>query len=160
MAISYIPLSEMGEHLVKHGDGVKDVAFTVQDCDLLVQVCSQLWSRHNFKSLAERVVLNHSCFLTAGFPQKAKERGALVIKEPYTLEDKFGKVRLAVLQTVRNHQDRFSQNETSVKLPLIWWCCAQYGDTTHTFVERAEYGGLFLPGFHAPQFKDSSLDKL
>ncbi|XP_017322359.1 4-hydroxyphenylpyruvate dioxygenase [Ictalurus punctatus] len=28
---------EMGEHLVKHGDGVKDVAFTVEDCELLVQ---------------------------------------------------------------------------------------------------------------------------
>lgn len=28
----------MGEHLVKHGDGVKDIAFTVQDCDFLVQV--------------------------------------------------------------------------------------------------------------------------
>lgn len=29
---------EMGDHLVKHGDGVKDIAFTVEDCDLLVQV--------------------------------------------------------------------------------------------------------------------------
>uniref|UniRef100_A0A8C5FIV1 4-hydroxyphenylpyruvate dioxygenase n=1 Tax=Gadus morhua TaxID=8049 RepID=A0A8C5FIV1_GADMO len=29
---------EMGEHLIKHGDGVKDVAFTVEDCDYLVQV--------------------------------------------------------------------------------------------------------------------------
>lgn len=28
----------MGEHLVKHGDGVKDVAFTVEDCDDLVEV--------------------------------------------------------------------------------------------------------------------------
>ncbi|XP_053480294.1 4-hydroxyphenylpyruvate dioxygenase-like [Ictalurus furcatus] len=28
---------EMGEHLVKHGDGVKDVAFTVEDCEFLVQ---------------------------------------------------------------------------------------------------------------------------
>lgn len=28
----------MGDHLVKHGDGVKDIAFTVQDCDFLVQV--------------------------------------------------------------------------------------------------------------------------
>lgn len=33
-----LPLSEMGEHLIKHGDGVKDVAFTVEDCDYLVQV--------------------------------------------------------------------------------------------------------------------------
>lgn len=29
---------EMGAHLVTHGDGVKDVAFTVKDCDFLVQV--------------------------------------------------------------------------------------------------------------------------
>uniref|UniRef100_A0A667ZTJ5 4-hydroxyphenylpyruvate dioxygenase n=1 Tax=Myripristis murdjan TaxID=586833 RepID=A0A667ZTJ5_9TELE len=58
---------EMGEHLVKHGDGVKDIAFTVKDCDFLVQ--------------------------------KARERGAVIIKEPYTLEDKYGRVKLAVLQT-------------------------------------------------------------
>uniref|UniRef100_A0A3Q2Y4M3 4-hydroxyphenylpyruvate dioxygenase n=1 Tax=Hippocampus comes TaxID=109280 RepID=A0A3Q2Y4M3_HIPCM len=95
-------LGKMGAHLVKHGDGVKDVAFTVENCDSLVQ--------------------------------KAKERGAMVVKEPYTLEDKHGKVRLAVLQT--------------------------YGDTTHTFVERAEYSGLFLPGFHPPLFKDSLLATL
>ncbi len=25
--------TEMGEHLMKHGDGVKDVAFQVEDCD-------------------------------------------------------------------------------------------------------------------------------
>ncbi|CAJ1068002.1 -hydroxyphenylpyruvate dioxygenase [Xyrichtys novacula] len=92
----------MGDHLVKHGDGVKDIAFTVQDCDFLVQ--------------------------------KAKERGAVIVKEPFTLEDKFGKVRLAVLQT--------------------------YGDTTHTFVERTGYSGLFLPGFQPPLFKDPFLAKL
>uniref|UniRef100_A0A665X156 4-hydroxyphenylpyruvate dioxygenase n=1 Tax=Echeneis naucrates TaxID=173247 RepID=A0A665X156_ECHNA len=33
---------EMGDHLVKHGDGVKDVAFAVEDCDLLVQVMLQV----------------------------------------------------------------------------------------------------------------------
>lgn len=32
---------EMGDHLVKHGDGVKDIAFTVENCDLLVQVILQ-----------------------------------------------------------------------------------------------------------------------
>uniref|UniRef100_A0A8C6WZQ8 4-hydroxyphenylpyruvate dioxygenase n=1 Tax=Neogobius melanostomus TaxID=47308 RepID=A0A8C6WZQ8_9GOBI len=93
---------EMGDHLVKHGDGVKDIAFAVEDCDYLVQ--------------------------------KARERGAVIVKEPYVLEDKFGKVKLAVLQT--------------------------YGDTTHTFVERMGYSGLFLPGFRAPLFKDPLLNKL
>lgn len=49
-----------------------------------------------------------------GPPQKAKERGALVLKEPHTLEDKQGKVRLAVLQTVRNHQDYFCNTQSWV----------------------------------------------
>uniref|UniRef100_A0A673GPT3 4-hydroxyphenylpyruvate dioxygenase n=1 Tax=Sinocyclocheilus rhinocerous TaxID=307959 RepID=A0A673GPT3_9TELE len=89
-------------HLVKHGDGVKDVALTVENCDFLVE--------------------------------KARERGAVIIKEPHVVEDKFGRVKLAVLQT--------------------------YGDTTHTFVERTGYNGLFLPGFHAPLFCDPFLAKL
>uniref|UniRef100_A0A671RLU6 4-hydroxyphenylpyruvate dioxygenase n=1 Tax=Sinocyclocheilus anshuiensis TaxID=1608454 RepID=A0A671RLU6_9TELE len=90
----------MGDHLVKHGDGVKDVAFTVENCDFLVE--------------------------------KARERGAVIIKEPHVVEDKFGRVKMAVLQT--------------------------YGDTT--FVERTGYNGLFLPGFHAPLFCDPFLAKL
>lgn len=30
--------SEMGEHWIKHGDGVKDIAFQVEDCHFLVKV--------------------------------------------------------------------------------------------------------------------------
>ncbi|XP_041266203.1 4-hydroxyphenylpyruvate dioxygenase isoform X3 [Onychostruthus taczanowskii] len=93
---------EMGEHLVKHGDGVKDVAFEVEDCDFIVQ--------------------------------KAKERGAVVVKEPWVEQDKFGKVKFAVIQT--------------------------YGDTTHTLIEKLNYKGLFLPGYHPPLFKDPLLSKL
>ncbi|XP_030074178.1 4-hydroxyphenylpyruvate dioxygenase-like [Microcaecilia unicolor] len=93
---------KFGEHLVKHGDGVKDVAFEVEDCDFIVQ--------------------------------KARERGAVIIKEPWIEEDKYGKVKLAVVQT--------------------------YGDTTHTLVEKADYKGLFLPGYEAPLFKDPLLPKL
>ncbi|XP_030073590.1 4-hydroxyphenylpyruvate dioxygenase [Microcaecilia unicolor] len=93
---------KLGEHLMKHGDGVKDVAFEVEDCDFIVQ--------------------------------KAREQGAVIIKEPWIEEDKYGKVKLAVLQT--------------------------YGDTTHTLVEKADYKGLFLPGYEAPLFKDPLLPKL
>ncbi|XP_054501965.1 4-hydroxyphenylpyruvate dioxygenase isoform X6 [Agelaius tricolor] len=93
---------EMGEHLVKHGDGVKDIAFEVEDCDFIVQ--------------------------------KAKERGAVVVKEPWVEQDKFGKVKFAVIQT--------------------------YGDTTHTLIEKLNYKGLFLPGYHPPLFKDPLLPKL
>uniref|UniRef100_A0A668S786 4-hydroxyphenylpyruvate dioxygenase n=1 Tax=Oreochromis aureus TaxID=47969 RepID=A0A668S786_OREAU len=79
---------EMGEHLVKHGDGVKDIAFQVEDCDFL------------FKT--------------------AKERGAVVVKEPWVEQDSHGRVKFAVIQT--------------------------YGDTTHTLIEYlSPYKGLFLP---------------
>ncbi|CAH6778907.1 Hpd [Phodopus roborovskii] len=93
---------EMGDHLVKHGDGVKDIAFEVEDCDHIVQ--------------------------------KARERGAKIVREPWVEEDKFGKVKFAVLQT--------------------------YGDTTHTLVEKINYTGRFLPGFEAPTYKDTLLPKL
>lgn len=33
-------------------------------------------------------------------------------------------------------------------------CSQTYGDTTHTFVERAGYKGLFLPGYKTPYYKD------
>jgi 4-hydroxyphenylpyruvate dioxygenase len=28
-----------------------------------------------------------------------------------------------------------------------------YGDTTHTFIERANYKGIFLPGYKEPRIK-------
>uniref|UniRef100_A0A671QRH1 4-hydroxyphenylpyruvate dioxygenase n=1 Tax=Sinocyclocheilus anshuiensis TaxID=1608454 RepID=A0A671QRH1_9TELE len=94
---------EMCEHLMKHGDGVKDVAFQVEDCDFLIK--------------------------------KAKERGAVIVKEPWVEQDSGGKVKYAVIQT--------------------------YGDTTHTFVEyMGPYKGLFLPGYKEPLFRDPLLAKL
>lgn len=30
---------ELGNHLIKHGDAVKDVAFSVEDLDIIVKVC-------------------------------------------------------------------------------------------------------------------------
>ncbi|XP_062341095.1 4-hydroxyphenylpyruvate dioxygenase [Osmerus eperlanus] len=94
---------EIGEHLMKHGDGVKDIAFQVEDCDFLVK--------------------------------KAKERGAVVVKEPWVEQDSYGRVKYAVVQT--------------------------YGDTTHTLVEYlGPYKGLFLPGYKEPLFKDPLLPKL
>lgn len=37
---------------------------------------------------------------------------------------------------------------------------SQYGDTTHTLVEKMSYAGRFLPGFEAPAFRDPLLSKL
>eukprot|EP00835_Amoeboradix_gromovi_P002686 NODE_157_length_16664_cov_0.301781.p4 type:complete len:360 gc:universal NODE_157_length_16664_cov_0.301781:9172-10251(+) len=54
---------------------------------------------------------------------EAIRRGAKSAREPVVLEDEFGKVIIAAVQT--------------------------YGDTIHSFVERKNYKGTFLPGFIA-----------
>lgn len=51
------------------------------------------------------------------------ERGARAVREPQVFEDANGAVKLATVAT--------------------------YGDTVHTFVERINYAGPFLPGFMA-----------
>ncbi len=55
-------------------------------------------------------------------------RGARSVREPETLRDDDGEVRLAAIAT--------------------------YGDTIHTFVERAKYNGAFLPGFRVVEDED------
>ncbi|KAJ3218834.1 hypothetical protein HK099_004910 [Clydaea vesicula] len=78
-----------GDHLVTHGDAVKDVAFTVDNCVAIYE--------------------------------KAVARGAKSIREPWVEEDKHGKVIMATVAT--------------------------YGDVEHTFVERKNYTGNFLPSY-------------
>ncbi len=46
------------------------------------------------------IIGNNHLLLSSFFLQKARERGAIIIKEPHVVEDKFGRVKLAVLQTV------------------------------------------------------------
>ncbi|VTJ59875.1 Hypothetical predicted protein [Marmota monax] len=149
---------EMGDHLVKHGDGVKDVAFEVEDCDYIVQpergrflhfhsvtfwvgnakqAASFYCSKMGFEPLAYRGLETGSREVVSHVVKqgkKAREQGAKIVREPWVEEDKFGKVKFAVLQT--------------------------YGDTTHTLVEKKNYTGRFLPGFEAPLLKDSLLPKL
>jgi len=56
------------------------------------------------------------------------ERGAKSVQEPKTLTDDFGTVIIATVQT--------------------------YGDTTHSFVERKNYTGRFMPGFKSVDEED------
>src|SRR5579875_1663634 len=86
---TYLPGGEIAEHVKLHGDGVKDVAFRVDD--------------------AERAY------------REATSRGARGVREPQTFKDDHGVVKLASIAT--------------------------YGDTIHTFVERQNYRGVFLPGY-------------
>ncbi|MBM3776215.1 MAG: 4-hydroxyphenylpyruvate dioxygenase, partial [Acidobacteria bacterium] len=60
--------------------------------------------------------------------QETVKRGARPVREPETLADEHGQVRVAAIAT--------------------------YGDTIHTFVERGKYSGIFLPGFAAVEGPD------
>lgn len=97
-----IPLSEkklakqIHAHLEKHGDGVKDIAFEVDDT----------------KALYASVVA----------------KGATPVQEPIVLEDNNGMVIIAAIKA--------------------------YGDTTHTFIERRNYRGIFLPGYQPVTSED------
>jgi 4-hydroxyphenylpyruvate dioxygenase len=84
-----IPDHEIGEHVAKHGDGVKVIALSVPDV------------QHAY--------------------DEAVKRGAESVREPYELSDDHGTVRLASIRT--------------------------YGETLHTFVNRHDYHGPFLPGY-------------
>jgi 4-hydroxyphenylpyruvate dioxygenase len=81
---------QMNQHLIQHGDGVKDIALTVED--------------------------------TRAIYEYAIKNGGVSIRAPYELSDEHGFVVLASIRT--------------------------YGDTIHTFVERKNYKGAFLPGYH------------
>jgi len=55
--------------------------------------------------------------------RETTSRGAVSVSEPTTLNDEQGEVRMSAIAT--------------------------YGDTIHSFVERRNYSGVFLPGFTA-----------
>jgi 4-hydroxyphenylpyruvate dioxygenase len=90
------PDSPIAAHILKHGDGVRDIALWVDDA-------VSAW-----------------CETT--------KRGAVSVREPATLRDDHGEVRISAI--------------------------ALYGDTIHSFVERKNYGGPFLPGFVATAADD------
>ena len=77
------------EHVKLHGDGVRDVAFEVDDAA---------------KSFNETV-----------------KRGAVPVVEPTEFKDDLGTIIKSSIKT--------------------------FGDTLHSFIERKNYNGLFLPGF-------------
>ncbi|KAI8908780.1 hypothetical protein PhCBS80983_g01078 [Powellomyces hirtus] len=60
--------------------------------------------------------------------KNAVARGATSVREPWVESDEHGEVVMATIAT--------------------------YGDVEHTFVQRANYKGNFLPGYRAPTFVD------
>ena len=86
--------THIGAHIDRHGDGIKDVAFTVDDCETA-------W-------------------------KTSIDRGAISVLKPTLTKDKKGETWISAIET--------------------------FGDTIHTFVERDQYEGPFLPGFDAYNF--------
>lgn len=83
------PDHEIAAHHRRHGDGVRDVAFTVPDAGEALRL--------------------------------AQARGATPHGEPEILEDEHGKVVRSAIEV--------------------------YGDTIHSFVQRDDYSGPYLPGY-------------
>jgi 4-hydroxyphenylpyruvate dioxygenase len=91
------PESPIAQHVLLHGDGVKDIALQVPDA--------------------------------AKAYQEALARGARSAMEPTVLKDDFGQVKRAAIYT--------------------------YGETLHSFIERDDYAGVFLPGYQPVQGTDA-----
>ena len=91
-----IPGTEIGHHIDKHGDGIKDVSFSVDNAE-------KAW-------------------------EETTSRGAESVSKPKLVEDDKGGAVIATIKT--------------------------YGDTTHTFVQRNDYTGNFLPGFEDIKLKN------
>ncbi len=85
------PESPIAEHVRRHGDGVKDIALRVSDCE-------------------------------SAFRETVK-RGAKVIMEPTEFTNDWGTIKKATIAT--------------------------YGDTVHSFIERKNYRGVWMPGYRS-----------
>jgi 4-hydroxyphenylpyruvate dioxygenase len=89
LTTSLIPDSAIAEHCRVHGDGVKDIAFGVENV--------------------------HRAY------SEAVKRGAKAVLEPTEFTDENGTIIRAAIKT--------------------------YGDTIHSFIDRSQYKGFFLPKF-------------
>jgi len=89
LSTPYHPGDFISDHILRHGDGVRDIALEVD----------------NAASAFEETV----------------KRGAEPVLEPTKVEDENGYIIRSAIKT--------------------------YGDTIHSFIERNNYKGLFLPGF-------------
>jgi len=85
------PDNDLAQHILRHGDGVHDIALWVDDAQAAYR--------------------------------ETTERGARGVRKPEVLRDECGEVRVSAIAT--------------------------YGDTIHSFIERRNYGGAFLPGYVA-----------
>jgi 4-hydroxyphenylpyruvate dioxygenase len=79
----------MDRHIVKHGDGVRDVAFQVEDCNAIYKVSS-------FDFRTKKKILENVIFIS----QKCMSKGAVSVSGPKELKDENGTVIMASIRTV------------------------------------------------------------
>jgi len=91
--------TQIGSHIDRHGDGIKDVAFTVDNAELA-------W-------------------------KTSMDKGAKSALEPKEIKDNDGEAVISAIKT--------------------------FGDTIHSFIERKNYKGIFLPGFNSFQNPSNNL---
>jgi 4-hydroxyphenylpyruvate dioxygenase len=92
------PGHPIAEQVLRHGDGVRNIALWVDDAE-------SAW-------------------------RETTRRGARSVREPEALRDACGEVKIASI--------------------------AAYGDTIHSFVERRDYRGAFLPGYVRVDAEDTA----
>lgn len=100
---SLVPNSAISQHCQVHGDGVKDIAFSVEDAEIAYR--------------------------------EAIKRGAKPAMEPTEYKDENGVIIRSAIFT--------------------------YGETIHSFIDRKNYKGLFLPSFvekNVPQSQEIGLE--
>ena len=86
-----------------HGDGVKDIAFSVEDCRALykVRVYPQaIWLGTKNVNVVPTITLLF-------YLQKALERGAQGVKEPWEESDEHGTVVYATVKTVSSRDNLY-----------------------------------------------------
>ena len=91
----------MGAHQTLHGDGVKDIAFAVEDCRALYKVDNICLFTHTYTELLQlRWLFLAVSIACCSCTQRAIERGATGVREPWEETDEHGTVVFASVKTV------------------------------------------------------------
>lgn len=146
----------MGAHMTKHGDGVKDVAFAVEDCRGIYKV--GLWAPQRVGGEGQ----GQACANTAICSQRAVEAGAKSVREPWDETDENGTVTFATVQTYGDTTHTFVER-TNFKASgallhaFLRWCMMHR--RTHQpllllLLPHARTDTKFLPNFGPHPLQD------
>ncbi|XP_023333194.1 4-hydroxyphenylpyruvate dioxygenase isoform X2 [Eurytemora carolleeae] len=111
-----------------------EVRIKAEDLDGIMEKCEVRIKVEDLDRIMEKCEVRIKVEDLDGIMEKCEAKGVKIVRDIWEESDEGGKVRFATVQT--------------------------YGDTTHTFVERKGYTGLFLPGYKPPLNEDVLLATL